>query len=304
MSRALLAPKTLIPFIVATLIWGSTWLVIRDQLGVVAPTWSVAYRFACGSVAMFAWAAIRREPLALAPAGYAFALAFALLQFVFNFNFVYRAEAHITSGLVAVIFALLLVPNAIFGRLLLKTPLTPRFLLGSAIALAGVGLLIVQEVRSDPSSAADTWAGLALTIMGVLSASAANIMQGSYRGRALPMATMLAWGMTFGAAINAVIGWATVGPPTIEPRPAYLLGVLYLGVFASAVAFTCYFAVIRAVGPAVAAYSGVITPVLAMALSTVFEGYHWSPLAAAGGGVTFAGLLIALTARRPVAKSG
>ncbi|MES2288770.1 MAG: EamA family transporter [Pseudomonadota bacterium] len=304
MSRALLTPKVLIPFTVATLIWGSTWLVIRDQLGVVAPTWSVAYRFASGSAAMFVWAAIRREPLIMAPAGHAFALVFALFQFVLNFNFVYRAEAHITSGLVAVLFSLLLVPNAILGRLLLKTPLTPRFLFGSAIALVGVGLLIVQEMRSDTSSAAETWAGLIMTITGVLSASAANIMQGSHRGRAMPMAAMLAWGMLFGALVNALIGWTTVGPPTVELRPAYILGVLYLGVFASAIAFTCYFAVIRAVGPAVAAYSGVITPVLAMILSTFFENYRWTALAAAGGVVAFAGLLIALSARRPVAKSG
>ncbi len=304
MSRALLTPKVLIPFTVATLIWGSTWLVIRDQLGVVAPTWSVAYRFASGSAAMFIWAAIRREPLIMAPAGYAFALVFALFQFVLNFNFVYRAEAHITSGLVAVLFSLLLVPNAILGRLLLKTPLTPRFLFGSAIALAGVGLLIMQEMRSDTSSPAETWAGLIMTITGVLSASAANIMQGSHRGRAMPMAAMLAWGMLFGALVNALIGWTTVGPPTVELRPAYILGVLYLGVFASAIAFTCYFAVIRAVGPAVAAYSGVITPVLAMILSTFFENYRWTALAAAGGVVAFAGLLIALSARRPVAKSG
>lgn len=304
MSRALLTPKVLIPFTVATLIWGSTWLVIRDQLGVVAPTWSVAYRFASGSAAMFVWAAIRREPLVMAPAGYAFALVFALFQFVLNFNFVYRAEAHITSGLVAVLFSLLLVPNAIFGRLLLKTPLTPRFLFGSAVALVGVGLLIVQEMRSDTSSPAETWAGLLMTITGVLSASAANIMQGSERGRVMPMAGMLAWGMLFGALVNALIGWTTVGPPTIELRPAYILGVLYLGVFASAIAFTCYFAVIRAVGPAVAAYSGVITPVLAMILSTFFEGYRWTALAAAGGVVAFAGLLIALSARRPAAKSG
>lgn len=302
--RALITPKVLIPFTIATLIWGSTWLVIRDQLGVVAPTWSVAYRFAVGSAAMFAWAAIRREPLTMGRSGYLFALLFAVFQFVLNFNFVYRAEAHVTSGLVAVVFALLLVPNAIFGRLLLKTPLSPRFLLGSVVALCGVGLLIVQEVRSDPSSATETWLGVTMTIAGILSASAANIMQGTARGRALPMSAMLAWGMLFGAAINAALGWVTAGPPTIELRPTYIFGVLYLGLLASAVAFTCYFAVIRAVGPALAAYSSVITPVLAMILSTLFEDYRWSLLAAAGGVVAAAGLLIALSARRPVTKSG
>lgn len=238
MSRALLTPRVLIPFTVATLIWGSTWLVIRDQLGVVAPTWSVAYRFTSGSVAMFAWAAVRREPLMLTRQGQVFALVFGLLQFTLNFNFVYRAEAHITSGLVAVIFALLLVPNAILGRLVLKSSLTPRFIIGSVIALAGVGMLIIQEVRSDPSSATETWLGLGMTLTGVLCASAANIMQGTERGRSLPMSAVLAWGMLWGALMNAAIAWTTVGAPVVEMRPAYILGVLYLGIAASAVAFT------------------------------------------------------------------
>ena len=300
----LMTPRVLIPFAVATLIWGSTWLVIRDQLGVVPPTWSVAYRFAAGAAAMFVWALITRAPLNIGRQGQGFALVFGLLQFVLNFNFIYRAENHITSGLVAVVFALLLVPNALLGSLFLKQAITPRFLIGSIVALAGVALLILREARVDGSSAHDSWLGVGLTLTGMMCASIANIMQGTERARALPMASVLAWGMLWGAAINAAVALPTVGWPIFEPRPAYLLGVLYLGVLASAVAFTCYFSVIRAVGPARAAYSGVLTPVLAMVLSTLFEGYRWTTLAAAGGVVTLVGLLIALSARRPAAKSG
>lgn len=303
-TRVLLTPKVLIPFVIATLVWGSTWLVIRDQLGIVPPTWSVAYRFATGSIAMFAWGFFRRERLRLSPAEQAFAMTFGLFQFVGNFNFVYRAEAYITSGLVAVVFALLLVPNAFLGRIFLKSHMTLRFVVGSVIALTGVGMLALQELRHDQSSATETWLGLGLTLIGVMCASVSNIMQGSERGRAQPMVGMLAWGMLWGALMNMTIAWTTVGPPVADMRAAYILGVLYLGIAASAVAFACYFAVIRAVGPAVAAYSGVITPVLAMILSTVFENYHWSLLAAAGGGVAMIGLLVALSARKPVVKSG
>ena len=42
-------PKVLIPFILITLIWSSTWIVIKDQIGGAMPVpapWSVAYRFA------------------------------------------------------------------------------------------------------------------------------------------------------------------------------------------------------------------------------------------------------------------
>ena len=300
----MLRPRVLIPFTIATIIWGTTWIVIRDQLGTVPPTWSIAYRFATAAVVMFIYAALTKSPFKIGRQGHGFAILFGFAQFVMNFNFVYRAEAFITSGLVAVLFALLLVPNALFGRLFLKQPLSGQFLAGSVVAVVGVGMLIAQEIRADAASATATILGATFTLLGVLSASAANIMQGTARGRALPMASTLAWGMLWGTGINAVIAMITVGPPVIDLSPSYIGGVLYLGVFASAIAFTCYFGVIRDVGPARAAYSSVLTPILAMIISTVVEDYRWSWLAAAGGVVALAGLLIALSARRPVAKSG
>ena len=297
-GQSILHPRVLVPYIVATVIWGSTWFVIRDQLGVVPPTWSVAYRFLIGSVAMFVWAVITRAPLNIGRQGQIFAALFGLAQFVLNFNFIYRAESHIASGLVAVVFALLIVPNAILGRIFLKSPLSGRFLVGSAVALIGVALLIVQEVRRDGASVEATLLGTTLTLLGLVSASVANIMQGTERARALPMASVLAWGMLWGGLMNVALALATVGGPVFEPRPAYWLGVVYLGVFASAIAFTCYFGVIRAIGPARAAYSGVLTPILAMLISTLFEDYRWTALAAAGGVVAMVGLLIALSAKR------
>lgn len=303
-GQSILTPRVLVPFIVATVIWGSTWFVIRDQLGVVPPTWSVAYRFLIGGAAMFIWAVMTRAPLKIGREGHIFAALFGFAQFVLNFNFIYRAEAHIASGLVAVVFALLIVPNAILGRIFLKSPLSGRFLVGSGVALVGVALLIVQEVRGDGASADATLLGTTLTLLGLVSASVANIMQGTERARALPMASVLAWGMLWGGLMNVGLALATVGGPVFEPRPAYWLGVVYLGVFASAIAFTCYFGVIRAIGPARAAYSGVLTPILAMLISTLFEDYRWTALAAAGGVVAMVGLLIALSARKPETKSG
>jgi drug/metabolite transporter (DMT)-like permease len=300
----MLRPRVLIPFAIATIIWGTTWIVIRDQLGTVPPTWSVAYRFAAGAVAMFIYAALTKSPFRIGRAGQIFAIIFGFAQFVLNFNFVYRAEGFITSGLVAVIFALLIVPNAVLGRVFLKQPLSGRFLIGSLVAVVGVGMLITQEVRADAAGTEATILGTIFTLLGVLSASTANIMQGTARGRALPMASTLAWGMLWGTVMNAVFGLATVGPPVMVWTPGYIGGVIYLGVFASAVAFTCYFSVIRAVGPARAAYSGVLTPIIAMVISTFVEDYRWSSLALAGGVVALAGLLIALSARRPEPKSG
>ena len=293
----MLAPRVLIPFVLITLIWGSTWIVIRDQLGVVPPSWSVTYRFLLAGLVMVGWAVIRRENLRLDRSQMLFAMAMGVMQFAVNFNFVYRAEHYVTSGLVAVVFAMLLVPNAVLARLFLGQRVTRGFIAGSVIAMGGLVLLFIHEARRDGGSMDATLLGVGLTLLGVVSASVANVMQATDRARAMPMPVLLGWGMLWGTLANAVFALATAGPPVIDLRWGYLAGVAYLGIMASAIAFTLYFGIIRAIGPAKAAYSGVIIPILAMLISTFAEGYHWSPLAIAGCVIALAGLVIALGAR-------
>lgn len=294
----LLTPRVLFPFLFVTLIWGSTWIVITGQLGVVPPSWSVAYRFFVGAAAMFAYAIWRGERLTLLGAGWGFAALLGFAQFAFNFNFVYRAEQHITSGLVAVLFALLIVPNTLLGRVFLKTKVEGRFLLGAGIAIIGVGMMILHEYRAANVGAGEVLIGTVLTLCGVMSASASNVMQGTNIARAQSMVVMIAWAMLFGALGDAVFAWITTGPPVIEMTPSYLGGVFYLGVIASAVTFPLYFNIIRAVGPGQAAWSSVLIPIIAMGFSTIFEGYRWAPLSIAGGAVALIGLVIAV-AKRP-----
>jgi drug/metabolite transporter (DMT)-like permease len=295
---SLLTPRILISFLLVTLIWGSTWIVITGQLGTVPPSWSVSYRFAVGTAAMFAYAAWRREPLMLSGRAWGFAALLGVAQFAFNFNFVYRAEQHIASGLVAVLFALLIVPNTLLGRAFLRSPLERRFLAGAGIAIVGVGLMILHEYRAAGVGVGAVVTGTAFTLAGVTSASIANVMQGSRIARAQSMVVMIAWAMLFGTIADASFAWITTGPPTIEPTAAYLGGLLYLGVVASAVTFPLYFHIIRAVGPGQAAWSSVLIPIIAMGFSTLLENYHWAPLSITGGVIALIGLVIAV-AKRP-----
>ena len=295
---AFLKPRVLIPFIIITLIWGSTWIVIRDQLGPVPAAWSITYRYLIAAAAMFAYAALRRVPLALGREGHFLAILFGFLQFFLNFNFVYAAEHYVTSGVVAVVFALLLVPNSAFAWLFLKHRLTPRFLVGSAVAMTGVAFLFINEMRHGAAQPEDVAIGIGLTVLGVLSASLSNVLQATERLRTRPIESMLAWGMLYGTIANAVFAQTLHGAPVIEHRLGYWVGLVYLGLFASALAFTFYMGIIRAVGPGRAAYSSLLVPIIAMALSTIFEDYHWSTTAVAGGLLALLGLFIALRSKR------
>lgn len=286
-----------LPFILVTVIWSSTWIVIRDQIGSVPASWSVCYRFLLAGAAMAVLARARGVPLGIGRAGMLYAGTLGIAQFVMNFNFVYRAEQYLTSGVVAVIYAMLLIPNSIFAFLFFRQPVGRAFIGGSAVAVAGIALMLVHEYRAAGVAPDTVLLGAALSIAGLLSASAANVMQGMEVARRLPIMAVLTWAMLIGAGVNALVAWITAGPPQFEPRAGYMLGIAWLAIAGSVVTFPLYFALIRRMGAGRAAYTGVAVPVLAMLISTLVEGYRWSALAALGAVLAIAGMGIALRSR-------
>lgn len=286
-----------LPFILVTLIWSSTWIVIRDQIGSVPASWSVCYRFLLAGLAMAAFARWRGISLRIGGAGLVFAGLLGIAQFVLNFNFVYRAELHLTSGVVAVIYAMLLIPNSILSFLIFRQPVGRAFIAGSAVAMAGIVLMLTHEYRAAAIDPGAVLLGAAFSVAGLMSASAANVMQGMDIARRLPMVAVLAWAMLIGAGVDGLFAWATTGPPVFEARMGYLLGIGWLGIAGSVVTFPLYFRLIQTIGAGRAAYTSVLIPVIAMLISTLAEGYRWSALAIAGALLAIAGMVIALRAK-------
>ena len=286
------------PFIIFTCIWGSTWIVIRDQIGSVPPQWSVAYRFVLAAIAMALVAKWKGQSLKMDRGGLIAALVIGVTQFSLNFNSVYMAERFITSGVVATVFALLLIPNSLLAWAYLGQKPNARFLWAGLVAVAGVALLFIHELRISPLSGRDIAIGLAFTLAGLLGASSANVYQAGEEARRHPLLALLAWSMAIGAVIDICLAFAVAGPPVFEARLGYWAGVIYLALFGSVLCFALYFPVVRKIGPGKAAYSSVLVPVIAMSLSTVFENYQWSALAIAGAALSLGGMLLALARRR------
>jgi drug/metabolite transporter (DMT)-like permease len=165
--------------------------------------------------------------------------------------------------------------------------------------VAGIACLFAHEIRLHPLGSREVGLGLVLTLVGMLAASSANIYQAMDRARRHPLTALLAWSMAIGAVLDATIAFSVAGPPTFDPRPSYIAGLLYLALAASALAFSLYFPVVRKIGPARAAYSSVLVPIIAMTLSTLFEGYRWSMLAGLGAVLALGGMLIAMSDRTP-----
>lgn len=301
-SHALLRPGIAFPFLLIALIWGSTWFVITGQIGEISPFWSVAYRFALATPAMFVLALAMRQRLAMPRRAHLLALAMGLFQFCGNYVFVYAAEQYLTSGIVALLIGMMLVPNAILGRVLLGQTITPRFMLGTAIAMTGIVLLLINEAQVAPLGG-NVALGAMLALAAMLAASIANVIQAGPMGRGVPLVTLLAWAMLYGTVIDTVLAWALAGPPVLPQDSAYWLGTAWLALMGSVVTFPIYFGLVRTLGAGRAAYNGVLVVVIAMIISTLFEGYHWSALAIAGAILAMIGLVVALRAKQVAATA-
>ena len=300
MSQSRVDLSVAIPFMIFTGIWGSTWIVIIDQLGPVPPQWSVAYRFIIAALAMAAVALWKGESLRPSR-GLALAAAFlGFAQFAINFNAVYLAEQHITSGVVATFFALLLIPSTLLAWAFLGQRPTQRFLWSSTVAIAGIAMLFLHEFRQHSARPHELIAGLGFTLAGMIAAAGANVFQARPKVRRFPLFSLLAWSMAAGAIIDTLFALLSAGPPTIEFRLGYWLGLVYLALPASVLTFSLYYPVVRKIGPAKAAYSSVLVPIIAMGFSTWLEGYRWTPLAGAGAVLALGGMLGALSRPRAV----
>jgi drug/metabolite transporter (DMT)-like permease len=282
------------------LIWGTTWIAMKHQVGIVAPELSVGYRFAIAAALVFVWALLARQRLRFAWRQHLLLAAMGLCMFSFNFYFFYCAAAYLTSGLLAVVFSLTVVLNIVNGRILLGRRASPRTLVAAALGLAGIVALFWPEVHRFDLADSGTL-GLLLSLLGTLCFSLGNIASARAQALGLPVLSCNAWGMAYGAVAMFALSLIGGAPFTFDPALPYVTSLLYLAVCGSVMAFGAYLTLLGRIGADRAAYATVLFPLVALAISTVVEDYAWTPMALTGVALVLAGnLLVLLAARRAV----
>jgi drug/metabolite transporter (DMT)-like permease len=278
----------------AVLIWGTTWIAITFQLEPVAAEVSVAYRFGLGSISLFIYAAISGRRMRIPLKTYGHVVAMGVLMYSASYMMLYHATSYVTSGLVAVIFSFIVAVNAFFERIFFRKPLERRMLLASVIGVAGIAILFWPEVSSFDLEDR-TITGVVLATVGVTIASLGNMAAIINTSRSLPVIAVNAHAMAWGCASSMVVAILIGRPINFSFEPEYVLSLLYLAIFGSAIAFGAYLALLRLIGSARAAYTSVLFPIVALIVSTFFEDYQWSTLAVVGVALIVAGNWLALT---------
>lgn len=282
-------------FSIATLIWGSTWLAITFQLGVVPAEASVVYRFALAALMLAAWCLATGRSLRFSGKQHAWFVAQGALLFGFNYLCVYWAEQHIASGLVAVLFSLIVFLNIVGVRVFFGIGINRRTLAGAAVGVTGVVLLFWRELSAMQ---ADALRGIAFGLAATVFASGGNLIAVRNQRRGVATLPGVAWGMGYGSLAIAVVAAANGVAWSFDPRPSYVISLLYLAAFGSVIAFGTYLTLLGKIGAARAGYVGVAVPVVALLLSTVFEHYEWTLPALVGAALCIAGNVLVLMPQR------
>lgn len=278
-------------------IWGTAFYAISLQLGVVPVELSIAYRFGLAAFVFFAFALVTKRTLRFSARDH---LGFALIgAFLFCLQYIvlYEALDFIASGPGAVAFSSIVVFNIVFGAIFLKTPLEPKIVFGAGLGVAGIAMVFWSDLRSL-NVANLAMAGLALSVFSAALASVGNLLSEHIQRRGVPVIQASAFGMTYGAILSVAIALVLSKQFAFETSFAYAGSLLYLAGVSTVFGFVFYLTLIGRIGAARTGYMWVLIPILALAVSTVFEGYVWTPVAAVGVAVVLVGNALVLTTRR------
>jgi len=281
---------------IVVLIWGTTWYAIKFQLGVVAPEISLVYRFAIATICLYIYARIVGSPMRLSRRDHGYVALQGVTMFCLNYWLTYLGTQYLTSGLVAVLFTSIIFMNLINARMIFGTPIELRVLLAAATGMLGVALLFLPELRSAVGNNAVV-TGATLALGASYLASLGNMAAMRNTGSGLPVVTVNAYGMAYGTVGLALIALIRGAPLAFDPSWPYVVSLLYLALAGTSLAFGLYLTLLKEIGPARAAYTSVLFPVIALLVSTMFEGYRWSAPAFVGLVVLLAGNALALSRR-------
>ncbi len=285
--------QNILLYAVTILIWGSSWLAIKFQLGSVDPMASVAYRFLLASAISLIFCFFSGRLKIFSPLDHFFMFLQGSLLFALNYWLFYLSELTLTSGLAAVIFSTVVIMNMLNGIIFLQNRLENRVVIGSSLGLIGILFVFWPELINFETKNENIKA-VFFALLATYLASLGNIVSARNQLKGISVLQSNTFGMTYGSLLMLFVCILTGKELSFELTLTYVSSLFFLSLFASIIAFWTYLTLLGRVGVERAAYSTLLFPIVALAISTVAENYQWSIFAVLGILLILSGNLIIL----------
>ena len=281
-----------------SLIWGSTWLVIRVGLFHLPPFFSAGVRFVIAGVVMALIAPwlVGREGGGRPPFGVILAQAFC--QFVVNYALVYYAETVLSSGLVCVLWGVFPLLVALTGHFVTRAErLKGRQWVGMLVGFGGIVVLFATDIAETSESA---WRMGALVLLAPLAVTISTTLI-KLRASAASSVLLNRDSMLIGGVTLLLLSFVTERGEPIHFTAAAVWSVLYLALAGSVVTFGSFLWLLRTVPAYRLSLWNYVTPVLALWLGAITLGEYVGPTTLAGTALVNVG--VGLTLRKAKASS-
>ncbi|PKH24482.1 EamA family transporter [Enterobacterales bacterium CwR94] len=288
-------------YLSVVLIWGTTWLVITLQQGAASVTVAIFWRFLIATVTLMVILVLLKRLKRLAWKDHFYCLLQGCCVFGFNFVCFYHASAFIASGLESVIFSMAVLFNALNGWLFFRIKPPVSLLPASLLGFGGVIALFWHDLAATQLSPA-LLTGIGLSLLGTFGFSLGNMLTQRHQRQGLDVLSTNAWAMGYGTLVMALISLFKGDNFMPDLTLTWTVALLWLAIPGSVIAFGAYFSLVGRIGAAKAAYSTLLFPLVALALSTWWENYVWHSNAVIGLLMILSGNLVFWLVR-PQAKT-
>ena len=266
--------NNLVLFIATLFCWSPTWYLIKFQLGYVDPLVSVFYRFIAASLIIFIYLIVKRKSLKFSFNQHIWFLLFGTCLYSINYVFFYTSNTYLVSAFPAIVFSTVVIMNILGEWFYFKRKPTIKTLVGAVIGMIGIIIIFNKEIFNFNLNNG-THIGLFLALLGTFCASTGNIIHQRNLNNNFPLIQTIAFAMLYGSLITLLITQLNNTELLFEFTFTYIASLVYLSVFGSIFAFIFYLKLLEKVGPGRAGYVGVVMPVIALLISTIFENLEW-----------------------------
>jgi drug/metabolite transporter (DMT)-like permease len=261
-------------FLITLFCWSPTWYLIKFQLGYVDPLVSVFYRFIIAAIIIFIYLVIKNKNLKFSINHHFWFLFFGTCLYSINYVFFYLSNTYLISAFPAIVFSTVVIMNILGETFYFKKKPSLKTLIGATIGMIGIIIIFNDEIFNF-SLSEGTHIGLFLALIGTFCASTGNMVHQRNLNKNFPPIQTIAYAMLYGSFVTFLVTQVRGAELLFENSVSYIISLLYLSIFGSIFAFVSYLKLLEKVGPGRAGYVGVVMPVLALIISTIFEKLEW-----------------------------
>ena len=254
--------------------WSPTWYIIKFQLGYVDPLVSVFYRFLAAAIIIFIYLLIKKKNLKFSLNHHVWFLLFGIFLYSLNYVFFYLSNTYLISAFPAIVFSTVVIMNILGETFYFKKKPSFKTLIGATIGMLGIIIIFNNEIFNF-SLSNGTHIGLFLAFLGTFCASTGNMIYQRNLNNNFPLIETIAYAMLYGSLVTLLITQIKNTQLLFEYTFSYIASLVYLSIVGSIFAFIFYLKLLERVGAGRAGYVGVVMPVLALLISTLFENLEW-----------------------------